>query len=838
MLVLLLLFFAVYTWWLVARFLPGAAESAIANAPSVEVQKFTRIGCFPLLAGDSTSEISYWDKTCMQESTGGLCRSGFPFYTFAKAGGHVIGTRLCAEFCLIKGFDVSGVADSVQCRCGATEDNKYIWADAPAPFTRTDLYAPPSTNVVADASDECRIVASKYVGAMPIPEGELDISETDLSYLNSIFLGKSTPQLVDANGPPGKVPVLDLDYDPGESEVPVQDFITEQWIENTTFGAELRKTLDMTFRQCFPHQCSAGLPWPIKTTYANGVPFAFAPSVPPEARHAFRAATFAYFAATCIPFTEVSPSYNSEYKIFVKNDEDGCWTSPMGYPILYRTDTEMNLGWCNSMLQVGNIIHELGHAMGMAHEHMRSDRDKYVKIDFANMAPMWRAQYQKDNRAFTGAQATGAEPYDFGSLMHYPANKDMRTLPIVNGRGVHDSETGQRREFSELDVVQLRTMYKCDEDVGSECLDMDDELGAAVKLRGRPATCSQMGRYCKHAKYGKQITYFCRRMCNNCPKPIATLSEVSVQGCTDVNEYCSRYKAFCPGGGRSGNQQWMSDNCRKTCMIPKYCGGFGLQNSDVPPVSRPDPSLSAGGVLCMDDPVTGFFNMNGQAQSCSQLQDKCRSPDKGAEVRAKCPATCKVCRGDLGDTSNTPMLDSMEMTATFTLESGGFNLDDADQEAQLKVIVADIVHQIWSDATASISHDPACQAPCYTGTMKFSTTCCSMAVQGCAHECEEVHDEFLEWDVAKLQDKFHEQSVSGLNVEKVSVQTTLGTVTNSIFSSNALIAGLSCALVAVCICCVFALTHARCFKDYREKRLREEFEHRLIEAGEVDEESS
>jgi len=36
--------------------------------------------------------------------------------------------KFCADFCLLKGFHVAGVVDSTECRCGAKEDQKSLWA--------------------------------------------------------------------------------------------------------------------------------------------------------------------------------------------------------------------------------------------------------------------------------------------------------------------------------------------------------------------------------------------------------------------------------------------------------------------------------------------------------------------------------------------------------------------------------------------------------------------------------------------------------------------------------------------------------------------------------------
>ena len=59
------------------------------------------------------------------------------------------------------------------------------------------------------------------------------------------------------------------------------------------------------------------------------------------------------------------------------------------------------------------VAHELGHALGLFHEHQRPDRDNYVTIDFSNI----RANAVGNFNISTTLPLVGE--YDFGSIMHY-----------------------------------------------------------------------------------------------------------------------------------------------------------------------------------------------------------------------------------------------------------------------------------------------------------------------------------------------------------------------------------------------------------------------------------
>lgn len=63
------------------------------------------------------------------------------------------------------------------------------------------------------------------------------------------------------------------------------------------------------------------------------------------------------------------------------------------------------------------VVHEIGHAVGLMHEHLRADRDQYINVNYSNIQSSWTSQYAIYNPGMGLEHGS----FDYNSVMIYPS---------------------------------------------------------------------------------------------------------------------------------------------------------------------------------------------------------------------------------------------------------------------------------------------------------------------------------------------------------------------------------------------------------------------------------
>lgn len=182
------------------------------------------------------------------------------------------------------------------------------------------------------------------------------------------------------------------------------------------------------------------------------IPYSIAPDL--GCKDAAAAAIAHWNSKSCIRF--VPRTAEADYVLLYRLP--GYALSDVG-----RRGGEQKVGLGDSST-VGTIIHELGHAVGLWHEHCRNDRGQWVEVDLSNIPSAKKANFAQNNIAGKAVATEDVGPYDYGSIMHYGERdfaKDIRdpTLKLLKpvSAGV---VVGQRKGLSPGDIAAVEKMYR------------------------------------------------------------------------------------------------------------------------------------------------------------------------------------------------------------------------------------------------------------------------------------------------------------------------------------------------------------------------------------------
>ncbi len=148
-----------------------------------------------------------------------------------------------------------------------------------------------------------------------------------------------------------------------------------------------------------------------------------------------------------VKFVESEPS-SAAYNIIRVTREE--WFSSIGEN---NSNCHMFFGKTYSDKDV--IVHELGHCIGLAHEHQRPDRDMYIVIAWENILTGKEFNFDiMDNPLYREQDFD----YDYHSIMHYTPNSFTKNgKPTIIPVGDH--EIYRSGGVTELDAQKARAIY-------------------------------------------------------------------------------------------------------------------------------------------------------------------------------------------------------------------------------------------------------------------------------------------------------------------------------------------------------------------------------------------
>ncbi|CAD5114976.1 DgyrCDS4005 [Dimorphilus gyrociliatus] len=163
-------------------------------------------------------------------------------------------------------------------------------------------------------------------------------------------------------------------------------------------------------------------------------------------------------AETCVEFVE--ETFKSSAHVDVRKSattteclsfigKDKIETSPQ---ILFLGSSCLN--------PIGLTLHEIGHLLGLWHEHQRSDRHNYLNVLLKNAVEKEQSNFIAVSEELVQVKFT---PYDFSSIMHYKENAFSRKPTSLNTietkNALFQRSLGQREQLSFFDTKMINLAY-------------------------------------------------------------------------------------------------------------------------------------------------------------------------------------------------------------------------------------------------------------------------------------------------------------------------------------------------------------------------------------------
>jgi len=239
----------------------------------------------------------------------------------------------------------------------------------------------------------------------------------------------------------------------------------------------------------------AGKKWP-KVNGVVTVPYTIPSSISKQSKSELAKVITEYETKTCIRLVP-----RSKEKNYVHID-----STPSGH----RCSSPLGMSGGKQTIKFGeactwgNLAHEFMHSLGFFHEHTRSDRDKYMTVNWDNIKKYEKETGRTWKHNFLKCTDRGCNDlnvgYDYESIMHYGQNMGRYPVLIPKSSGVY---IGQRNHLSDKDIIGLNEHY-CSGPDAKKCSDTRNT-----------GDCGNFLHVCKKAEYA-WFAAECEKSCGIC----------------------------------------------------------------------------------------------------------------------------------------------------------------------------------------------------------------------------------------------------------------------------------------------------------------------------------
>lgn len=204
--------------------------------------------------------------------------------------------------------------------------------------------------------------------------------------------------------------------------------------------------------------------------WKNGeIPYVYEPANHPYKKDIDRAMN-TFNQETKIKFIPRDKNKHKDFVAFthnLKTSSGKCYSEWIGRK---KERQVVNIGACRKPIKA-SIMHELGHAIGMWHEHQRPDRDLHIEVFEFDMASSdVRNAYKKFDKSTwnkKGGKHEGgkeiATPYDINSIMHYyPKQGALKNSVVFESKKVKNPTFGNLiGKLSKGDIKSINKLATC-----------------------------------------------------------------------------------------------------------------------------------------------------------------------------------------------------------------------------------------------------------------------------------------------------------------------------------------------------------------------------------------